>query len=242
MLDRQNPKPLHVQLEIIIKSKVDNMEWMPNTLIPSENELSKLYGVSRMTARASITRLVTQGMLYRVMGKGTFVAPAKIMSTPLFQMGIREQLERMGYETKTKLISIEKSAAPAKIERELQLSKEIPIYIIRRVRFINDMPLSLHTSYVPAALCPDLELNNFAEHQLCDILEKDYNLPTTKMVETLESITANFEEAELLSIKPGYPLLLLENIAYTNNDLPYEFSKVLFRGDKIKLKLEHYKK
>ena len=78
--DRQSSTPLHLQLEEVIMEKIANEEWRPNARIPSENELSVAYGLSRMSTRMVITRLVLQGLLSRVPGKGTFVAAPKIAS------------------------------------------------------------------------------------------------------------------------------------------------------------------
>ena len=74
MLDRNNPKPLYQQLRDVLVDAIDSGRWGPNDKIPSENELSVTYGLSRMTVRSVITDLVREGLLYRVQGKGTFVA------------------------------------------------------------------------------------------------------------------------------------------------------------------------
>jgi GntR family transcriptional regulator len=241
MLDRNSPQPLHIQLEEIIKLKIENEEWQPSGSILSENELSKKYGISRMTVRSVITRLVHEGLLYSIPGKGTFVCAPKIVSKPLSQMGIREQLEQMGYETSTKLIKIEKVAAPVRIAKVLELDADAQVYAIKRLRYVREEPFSIHTSYLSVALCPDLETKDLEGVQLCDILEKDYHYSIVKIVETLESTTATSSEEKLLLVKKSAPLLLLEDIIFTKGDAPIEYSKVLFRGDKIKLKLEFNK-
>ena len=107
MLDRNNPKPLYAQLEDILRASIVNGEWEVNHAIPSENELSKTYGLSRMTVRSVITLLVKEGLLYRVQGKGTFVSQPKIATRSPAYMGVREQLEQMGYEIRTKLVKKE---------------------------------------------------------------------------------------------------------------------------------------
>lgn len=238
MLDRHSPTPLHLQLEEVIKNRIENDEWQPNTQIPSENELSKIYGLSRMTTRAVIMRLVFQGMLYRVAGKGTFVADPKITNKPLLQMGIQEQLDQMGIESETRLLAVSQIDAPVRIQKELNLQAKVKVYCIERLRTIKGEPLSIHTSYIPAALCPGLEKKEFEQQQLCDILELNYRLRTARVVETLESSLATAREAELLGVKPGFTLLRLENTVYTLEDVPYEYSRIVFRGDKIKIKLE----
>jgi GntR family transcriptional regulator len=238
MLERSLPKPLYVQLEEIIREKIDSKEWTPLNSIPSENELSRIYGLSRMTVRSVITQLVNEGLLYRVPGKGTFVSEPKITTQSLSYIGIREQLEKMGYEISTKVISMEKSEASRQIADILSLKYKEEVYVLQRVRFLKGEPLSLHISYIPVGLCSDLETKNLEDEQLCVILKNDYGLARGRVEETLESYPAAASEARLLNVKPGYPLLLLQDIIFSRNGSPFEYSKVMFRGDKIKLKFE----
>lgn len=239
MLDKKSPTPLYVQFEENVRHKIENDEWQLNTMIPSENELSRTYGISRMTVRSVLNRFVMAGLLYRVPGKGTYVAEAKIESSPLSRMGIREQLERMGYETKTKLLTVELVTTSARISKLLEIRPGAVVYHVKRIRYIKGVPLSIHTSYIPKEVSPDLEKNDLEGKQLCDILGQEYNCRIVRQVETLESITASAEEADLLGVSTAFPLLLLENRLYNSNHVPIEYSKVVFRGDKIKLRLEY---
>ncbi|QQO08103.1 GntR family transcriptional regulator [Breznakiella homolactica] len=239
MLDRQSALPLHTQFETIMRQKIEDEEWPINACIPSENEFSKIYGISRMTVRAVLNRLVDAGLLFRAQGKGTFVAEPKIISKPLVRYGIREQLEQMGYETSTKMISIEKIPATAKVSRILSIERGLDIFAVKRIRFIKEIPLSYHISYVPARHFPGLEEQDLENNQMCNVIEKNYNYPIQHRIETLEATTATTEEAWLLSVKPDFPLLLLENIVYTDRELPLEYSRIIFRGDRIKIKMEY---
>ncbi|MDR1900424.1 MAG: GntR family transcriptional regulator [Treponema sp.] len=239
MLDRQSALPLHTQFENILRNKIEDEEWPVNSGIPSENELSKIYGISRMTVRSVLNRLVDAGQLYRVQGKGTFVAEPKIVSSPLVRYGLREQLEQMGYETTTKMISFEKIPAVAKIAKALNLVRGEEISMVKRLRYVRGEPLSFHVSYVPTRYFPDLETQDLEHNQMCNVIEKKYNFIIQRRLETLEAATATAEEAWLLSVHPNSPLILLENLVYTNGDLPLEYSRIIFRGDKIKIKLEY---
>ena len=238
MLERENPKPLYVQLQDIIREKIDNEEWTPHHAIPSENELSKLYGVSRMTARAVVTQIVREGLLYRVPGKGTYVAEPKITTDSLSYKGIREQLECMGYQTVTKLVEVKKTTAPERVAKALDLSSNEEVYVVERLRYIQEEPLSYHISYVPAQCCAQLEKKDFEGEQLCVILDQEYGLKRGKVVETLESCLASDKSATLLCIKKGYPLLMLEDIISDVCGKPFEYTRVYFRGDKIKIRFE----
>lgn len=235
MLDRESPQPLHSQLEEILRQGIENEIWKTDSSIPSENELSNMYGISRMTVRSVLYLLVREGLIYKVPGKGTFVSKPKI---ELSQMAIQDQLEQMGYETSTRLVSIEKIRPSVKIAKLLNLSSDAQVYILKRIRYIKDEAFSIHISYIPILLCPGLESKNLEGAQLCNILRDEYRVKIGKKVETLESAIANNAEANMLSVKKLFPLILLESIVYAENDLPIEFSKVLFRGDKIKLHLQ----
>ena len=235
MLDRESPQPLHSQLEEILRQGIENEVWKPDCCIPSENELSNMYGISRMTVRSVLYLLVREGLIYKVPGKGTFVSKPKIV---LSQMAIQDQLEQMGYETSTKLVSIEKIIASVKIAKLLNLSSNAKVYILKRIRYIKEEAFSIHISYIPISLCPNLESKDLEGAQLCNILRDEFQVKIGRKVETLESAIANDAEAKMLSVKKLFPLILLGSIVYDENDLPIEFSKVLFRGDKIKLHLQ----
>ena len=239
MLDRQSALPLHAQFENILRNKLEGEELTVNSRIPSENELSKIYAISRMTVRSVLNRLVDEGLLYRVQGKGTFVAEPKIISGPLVRYGLREQLEQQGYETNTKMVSFEKTIAHAKIAKVLNIERGAEISVVKRLRYVKGEPLSFHTSYVPSQYFPNLETQDLEHNQMCNVIEKNYHFPILHRIETLEAITATSEEAWLLSIHPKSPLLLLENFVYTQRELPLEYSRIVFRGDKIKIKLEY---
>lgn len=239
MLDKNSPKPLYAQLEEILRSSILSSTWEPNHAIPSEHELSRTYGVSRMTARSVVTQLVNDGLLRRVQGKGTFVIPHKISTKSLAYMGIREQLERMGYRTTTKLLAFRQQPATQAIADILEIMQGDEVHFIERVRLIDDSPISLHRSYMPKALAPTLKEDKLETEQLCVILQNEFNLKSATVSETLESVIASTEEANLLNVGRSFPLLLLEDINKTHTGRVFEYTKVLFRGDKIRLNFDY---
>lgn len=238
-IKRENPKPLYIQLEELIRNNIEEGIWKPNTAIPSESEMNRLYGVSRMTIRSACSQLVQDGVLYRVPGKGTFVSEPKIMTESLAYMGFREQLERMGYEITTELLNVTEKDASFGVAKRLQIPQGAPILEIERLRFLKGEPISLHYSRIPYDLCKNLSDRALEEEQLCVLLEREYNLKPSRVMETFESVTASEKESKLFKVAHGYPLLVLEDILYDKDDKPFEYSKVVFRGDKIKLKYEY---
>ena len=107
------------------------------------------------------------------------------------------------------------------------------------MRLVEGCPLSLHLSYLPKAMCPSLTEENLETEQLCVIVEKQFGLKAAAVSESLESVLATEEEAELLEIDRRFPLLMLEDVNKSPVGRIFEYSKVLFRGDKIKLHFEY---
>jgi GntR family transcriptional regulator len=237
-VDRESSTPLHIQLEDVILEKIANDEWRPNAQIPSENELSVIYGLSRMTTRMVLTRLVLQGVLSRVPGKGTFVAAPKIVSRAQLPMGIQRQLDAQGIKSDIRLLGLSRAQATGHARRQLRLERNELVWKVERLRTLDGEPLSVHLSYVPLALCPDLDAKGLKNGQLRDVLEREYNLLPYRVEESVETALAGDSVARHLNIKPGFTLLKLEETSYREDDSPYEYCHVLFRGDKMKITFE----
>lgn len=238
MLERNNPKPLYQQLRDLLVDEIESGTWNANERIPSENKLSETYGLSRMTVRSVISDLVKESVLYRVQGKGTFVAEKIVTISPAY-IGIREQLEKMGYEVKTKIIEYSIDPCPNTVAKKLDLEVGTPVFMVKRVRYIKGEPISLHISYVNAEYSEQLTKEKLEKEQLCVLLNEEYGIIRKVVSETLESVLASEEEADLMAVEKGHPLILLKDILYNQDDNPYEYTKVVFRGDKIKVSLTY---
>ncbi|WP_420123442.1 GntR family transcriptional regulator, partial [Nakamurella sp.] len=149
-LDRSGSTPLYVQLADVLRKQIERGVWQPDQKIPSENELNRMYGISRMTARQVLAQLVNEELLFRVQGKGTFVAHRKIGTRSPTYMGLREQLERMGYETSTRVLSGEVVAAPAPGARPPGRGAGAPVHRRVRVPVVADRSAPGPSGWSPA--------------------------------------------------------------------------------------------
>ena len=131
-LDRDASIPLYLQLAGLLRGRIERGEWQAGQKIPSENELNRLYGVSRMTARQVLAQLVNENLLFRVQGKGTFVAHPKISTRSPAYKGIREQLEGMGYAVATKVLADKVVPADEPVARALRIPVGERVHEIRR--------------------------------------------------------------------------------------------------------------
>ncbi len=236
-LNHNSSQALYAQLEEIIREAIENGNWLPGEAIPSERELSRIYQLSRMTVRRTIDALVTDGLLYRVDGKGTFVSDPKVSFQALTLDGLREQALQMGHASSASLLGIEKVLAQKKIAGVLKIAPETPVFLIERVHFVKDVPLAMHRSYIPCDVCPELQEDDLINTSLYGILKDKYGVSMTRARETLESTLASTRESLLLHVKSGSPMLLLRIAVFDSTDRPVEYVKVVFRGDKVQLHL-----
>ena len=237
-LDRNSSCPLWEQLEEIIRNQIDDGFWKPGEAILSENILSKTYGLSRMTVRSVITRLVHEGLLYRVPGKGTFVSEPKIVTTPLAYIGVRGQLEKKGYEITTEVTRNEMVVITERVAKKLNVEPNSRVYMVERIRLIKGKPLSIHRSYIKFDTDPKISNNQLEQEQLCNILRDSYKIIPTKVEETLELSYSSEKYTSKLGVSESHPLLYLQDINYMNEEV-VEYSEVYFRGDQVKLSFEY---
>ena len=233
-LDKQGPVPLYAQLDDILRRHIDSGEWAVGMMVPSENAIARTYGISRMTARGVLNSLADEGLLIRVPGKGTFIAEPKIETASTAFHGIRAQLESQGFQTATRLVRAEQVKASRRLAKALQLPVDADLTLIERVRSVDGDPISLHRSWVPVSLAPGLIHADVVGEQLCTILDRDYGLRATRVSQHLESIQVEQEDTALLGLTAGLPALLLEDVTSDERG-PYEFSRITFRGDRIRL-------
>ncbi|BEU88871.1 GntR family transcriptional regulator [Selenomonas sp. TAMA-11512] len=238
-IDRTSSKPLYMQLEEIFRQYIANGDWEAGKVIPSENELCREYGLSRMTVRTVIKTLADEGLLYRVQGKGTFVSEEKIIAHSPSYAGFREQLEAQGYITQTETVAFKVIQASKKIAKALEVPEDSEVRFIVRVRMANNKPVSIHESYIPYSLCKGLREGALANEQLCHIMENDFGCKQKYVNETFESVLATEKEAKLLGISKGYPLILMEEITRDEDKKVFEYTKIIFRGDVIKLSFNY---
>ncbi|WP_456845344.1 GntR family transcriptional regulator [Cellulomonas sp. P5_C6] len=239
VLERESAVPLYAQLETILHARIASGEWAPGQRIPSENELNRMFGLSRMTVRGVLTKLVADGLLVRVPGKGTYVATPKINAISPAYRGVREQLEGLGYETSTRLVSLSLETPSQGVRERLALADDDQTYVVVRVRSVQGEPISLHRSYVPARLAPGLDGHDVVANQLCVVLEEQYGLPMKHVREDLEAVAVSTAEAKHLGMRRGEPALQLQDVIFDALSRPFEYSSIVFRGDRMRLRFDY---
>ena len=232
-IDPYNALPKYYQLASILRQKIDDGEWEPRSPIPSERQLEIIYNISRTTIREAVEHLVRQGFLYREHGRGTFVSPQKLQKGLMELTSFSEDLVKRGITPGQVIRDMSWVVPASNILQRLELTAGTEVLRIQRVRLGDQVPIGLQTSFIALTREQNITREEMeTAGSLYRILQEKYGIIPTEADETLEVTLATPEEAALLQIESGAPLLLNERLLFSQNRTPVEFVKILYRGDR----------
>ncbi|MCR1786203.1 GntR family transcriptional regulator [Nocardioides carbamazepini] len=210
----------------------------PGARLGSERELSEHYGVSRATLRQVLAALEEAGLVRRVAGRGggTFINHAKVEHDLTKVVGVPAYLARQGYSAGTRVVATKMGVADAPTRRALQLGEGDLVVDVRRLRLADGTPFSLDHARLPADRFPGL-LEQPLGGSIYELIENDYGIAIADAEEVVEVVHATDEEAALLGIAVGDPLVSITRTTYDTTGTPFEFSHDLFRSDRVRITL-----
>ncbi len=240
LIDKNSPLPIYHQIEEYIKDRIEKGELQPGNVLPSEREYSQLFQVSRMTIRQAINKLVNDGYLYRKKGSGTFVAEKKFEQALQGLTSFTEDMTARGLTPSSKLLHFEIIPATPQVAATLQVAENTPVYEMKRIRLADDIPMALETCYISANLVKGLT-EEIVSHSIYRYIEEKLQLEIGEATQIIESSLANETETELLKIKRGSPILLIERCTFLTNGNPFEIVRSSYRADRYKF-ISHLKR
>ena len=163
--------PLYIQLREVIRSKIEEEEYLPGTAIPSENQLMETYGLNRVSVRSALAALEFEGLLKSVQGKGVFVAGPKAKRNMDTLGGFHNTMRQSGGNTATRILSKALRQAGPYYARLLEISPESTIWFIRRVENTAGEPVALEELYIPYSVVPGLEEVDIKLFSIYDIYQ-----------------------------------------------------------------------
>lgn len=228
--------PMHAQIREIIRRRVLDGTYAPHSQMPSESQMMEAFSVSRITVRQALGDLQKEGLIFKVAGKGSFVAKPKAFQSLSRLQGFGEAMSPSGYETFSQVISMRKVAASETVAQRLRLKPGAPAFEIQRLRFLNREPISVDQSYFPLELGKRLAGEDLPTRDIFVILENDYGLHLTHADVQIEAISADEGLARQLRIAEASPLLRIERLTYADEQ-PIDFEYLYYRGDAFQYRL-----
>lgn len=239
VINRSQPVPLYYQVESQILDAIKNGEYKEGDRLPSEAELQKIFGVSITTIKKALSDLVQKDVLYRIQGKGTFVAKPKIQRT-LTLLSFTEEMKQKGIKLTTELLTSEQQSASGDIAERLRLAEGESVWVLERLRYGDVEPIALQTSYLPSKLFRDFNPSFFEDSQsLYAILSDKYGVTPHRASEVYSAINIKSKNtAEKLRVELNAAAFLVKRTTYDQAGIAFEYAVSILRGDKYSISVD----
>ena len=227
--------PVYYQIKNKIQEWIVTKEYSPGDRLPSENELAKIFEVSRLTVRQAIALLDQEKLVFRKRGEGTFVTKDSqlIDSLGLEFSGFMDDLFYQVSKSITKSVEIDQVPASKVVQEKLEISDD-SVYRVRRVRELNNYLFAYTVNYLPNDIGCQITSEMLLKEPMLKILEVKLGYEFDEAFQTIEASFSDQEVSRQLEIPSGSPLLYVERIMYDKNQKPIEYVQSSYRGDLYK--------
>jgi len=227
--------PLYQQIKGLILQSLQAGEWKPGEVIPSEMDLAARFRVSQGTVRKAIDELAAENLVVRRQGKGTFVAThaEQQIQYRFLRLVPDEGDPREEGPAQRTILECRRVRATADVARLLALRSGDAVVQVCRVLAFGGVPTILEDLWLPGAAFKGLTAQRLAEWRgpTYAMFELEFGVRMVRAQEKLRAVAADAQQAPLLAVPRGEPLLSVERIAYTYNDVPMELRRGLYRTD-----------
>lgn len=227
---------LYYKVAEVLREQIQSGRLRPGERLPSEEELCKLFRVSRTTLRAALGILASEGLIRREQGRGTYVTEPKFEQTACQLLSFSKEMKQRGLKPGAQVLAVEKIPADEQIARKLNINCGELVIMLKRLRLADGEPMGIQIAYIPFSLCPDL-VNEDLSQSLYELLSKKFNINLHKAKDIYYAGTVNPEEAKLLGIPQGSPVFIVERVTFTAQGTAVEYVRSTMRGDRYKVSL-----
>lgn len=233
----QRPLPLYAQIKDALRDGILDGTWQQHERIPSESDLMQRFGVSRITVRQALSDLENEQLIFKVPGKGSFVAKPRPFQQSARLRGFGEAMHDLGIRVSNRVVSVTTVAASAVVAARLQVPEGSPLSEIRRVRFAAGEAISLDITWVRRELGERLAREDLVSRDIFVIIENDYAIPLGHADLAVDAIAADTVLAKQLEVAAGSPILRCERLTWSKAGQPIDFEYLYYRGDAFRYQL-----
>lgn len=232
-MELKNNIPRHEQISNWLREQISKGIYSGEDKLPSEQELSKKFEVSRVTVRHALRTLETDRLIYRCQGIGSFVKPGKTTPKMIRLTDFMEDMREAGKAARSEIVVLQQEPACDLPAHHLNVKPGQQILKLERIRYGDDEPIALDITWFPIFYGQLIIDHELTDDTIYRILEEEYEIPITRGTYTIQACLADARIAGHLDITKGAPLLLFDRISMTINDKPVYFQRRYYRADKI---------
>jgi GntR family transcriptional regulator len=233
-VNKNSAVPYYHQVKEAVKTLIASGELKPGDMLSSEFSLSEQLGISRLVVHRAYRELVTEGLLIRKRAKGTFVSPpinrSYTVVGPLFSM--TENLSKDGLEPSSEVLVQEVLPASQEERTELRLPEGARVTHLRTLRMAKGLPFAIEEMCFPYDRFPALATLDLTNQSVYATLDKRYEAHPQEALDLVTASSATHEEAALLGLNKGAPVMRLKRVSTDSNEIPIEYTRVVFHADR----------
>lgn len=216
--------PMYRQIANAIREKISSGEYKVGEALPTEAQLRETFSVSRVTVRQAIKLLVENQEIESVQGSGTYVKASKVNYDIYQQSSFSEKWAHLDKVTHSDVLAFEVQPATLTIAEYLNIDEGTLVYFIKRVRFIDDTPITVEETWMPLSLFPDLTYQ-IMQGSKYDYIENQKHYTIVRSEQEISPILPPADTAGLLKIDPGMPIIEKKTKGFLSDGTIFEFSK-----------------
>jgi GntR family transcriptional regulator len=229
--------PSYYRVEEYLRARIRSGKLRPGDAVPPESRLVQQFGISRMTVRQALSRLVFEGVIERHRGRGSFVAEPRLQHTKQL-LSFEEEMRARGAKTAIKLLDMRLQPAEGRVARSLRLPEGTPIVVLERQRLVDGQVVGYEIRYLPRRIGEALTADEIHNQPLVPAVRRIVGKPRTRLALRVTASIVRRHEAKVLETKVGAPVLVREHIWYVDPEGPVQYGKSLFRGDRYEMSVE----
>lgn len=236
-ISTESPDPLWRQVAGRLAVQIQDGSLRSGSRLPPERELCTTFGISRVTLRKALGALVEEGVLQSSHGRGWYVGGQSAGEWPNSLESFSETAGRLGLIATS--IVLRSAVSPATLDEAelLHMAPGAPLFRLDRVRMLGGLPIAVDRSLVPSHLAPGIEAVDFASASLYEHLVSA-GLDLARTDTSIEATPADEDEAELLDIEPGRPILSMSQVVVDATGAPVTSSVIRYHGERYRLRTQ----
>lgn len=241
-LDHSAPTPLYHQIYLVLREKIRNGEFPPNSVIPGEQELAKLFDVSRITVKRALNELAAHDLVSRHRGRGTVVtASATLPQVHGSFDNLIESLKTLGLETEVEVLEVSELPAPASVANLMDIEAGTPVQRAVRLRKLAGEPFSHLVQYMPLNIASKISREEMETVPTLVLLERK-GVVVHEAEQWITAVAAEPPVAASLGMATGTPVLRIERVMHDKAGQAVQLIYAHYRPDRFKYHMHSTRK